>query len=170
MSKKSLFGKLKRRSGNEEVSLQITSMADIFTILLVFLLKSSSTGAVSINPSQGLLLPQANASQPVPEALKIEVSQGAIQIEEKPVASLKDFQFETGDIRKDGVSSNLEKHLELARKRQSIIAKANSDVQVDAKILVIADSRTPYKTLKTVLASAAIHGYTDFKLVVAKDQ
>lgn len=169
MKKFGLFGKKKNR-GSEDVALQITSMADIFTILLVFLLKSSSSGAVSINPTQGLLLPQANSSQPAPEALKLEVSEKGILIEEKSVAQLKNFEFDPADIRKDGVSSHLDQHLEMARKRQSVIAKANSDVQVDGKILVIADSRTPYKTLKTVLASAAIHGYTDFKLVVAKDQ
>lgn len=166
--KKFKFSSKKR--GTEEMALQITSMADVFTILLVFLLKSFTTGAVSINPSQGLLLPNANASQPAPEALKLEIAEKGISIEEKSVAPLSGFEFTPTDVRKDGVSQSLEKQLEIARKRQTLIAKANSDVQVDAKILIIADQRTPYKTLKTVLASAAIHGYTDFKLIVAKDQ
>ncbi|NDG85844.1 MAG: hypothetical protein EBX52_12520, partial [Proteobacteria bacterium] len=37
--------------------LQITSMADVFTILLVFLLKGVSTDAITITPSASLRLP-----------------------------------------------------------------------------------------------------------------
>jgi biopolymer transport protein ExbD len=43
-------------------------------------------------------------------------------------------------------------------------------VKVDPKILVIADQRAPYQTIKSVLASAAVHGYTDFKLAVVKGE
>jgi biopolymer transport protein ExbD len=49
-----------------------------------------------------------------------------------------------------------------------LIAQSNSDVKADKKILIVADQRTPYATLKTVFASAAQNGYSDLKLVVAK--
>jgi hypothetical protein len=55
MSRRKSF--LKRRAPHEEMSLQITSMADIFMILLVFLLKSLSSGTIQIAPSKGLQLP-----------------------------------------------------------------------------------------------------------------
>jgi hypothetical protein len=49
-----------------------------------------------------------------------------------------------------------------------LIAKANTDVKVDSKVVVIADQRVPYITIKSVLASAAVQGYTDFKLAVVR--
>jgi hypothetical protein len=56
------------------MALQITSMADIFTILLVFLLKSYSTGALDIAPSKGMKLPEVQLATGSVEALKVEVS------------------------------------------------------------------------------------------------
>jgi biopolymer transport protein ExbD len=157
----------KSRHTNEEMSLQITSMADIFTILLVFLLKSYSTSALAIQPSKGLALPQAQAEEQAVEALKIMVSESSIEVEGQPVATLDHFAFDAKDLQ-NGASQTLNQALEKERKRQLLIAQANSDVKVDSKIIVVADQHVPYSTLKTVLASAALQGYTDFKLAVAK--
>ncbi len=167
MKKKSLF---KKQRQNEEMALQITSMADIFTILLVFLLKSYATSAVNIAPTSGMQLPEAQAGESAVEALKIEISQSAVQVEGKPVATLHEFKFEPQDLQGNGSSKTLSSALERERQRQILIAKNNSDVKVDAKIMVIADQRTPYSTVKSVLASAALNGYTDFKLAVVKPE
>ena len=161
-------GLIKNRAQNEEMTLQITSMADIFTILLVFLLKSFASGAVNITPSNGLLLPQANAGEASIEALKVEIAKDGVLIEGKPVAVLKQFAFDASDLQANHVSQSLSKALDHERQKQIRIAKANTDVKVDAKIMVVADQRAPYGTVKSVLASAAVNGYTDFKLAVVK--
>lgn len=164
----SLFNK-KRQPASGDVSLNITAMADIFTILLVFLLKSFSTGVLSITPSTGLTLPQAQADEASIEALKVEISENAIVVENKPVTPLQAFNFNSKDVESNGALKSLDDALKIERKRQMVIAKANSDVKVDPKIIVIADQKTPYSTIKAVLASAAVNGYTDFKLAVIKD-
>ncbi len=156
----------KKRAQSEEMSLQITSMADIFTILLVFLLKSYSTS--SITPTRGMLLPQAHAAVAEAEALKVEVDPDSVLVEGQPVAALVNYRFKPGDLMGNGASKSLQSVLAQSRNRQLLIAKANSDVKVDPKILILAGKEAPYSTIKTVLASAALHGYTDFKLAVAK--
>lgn len=163
--KKGLF---KKSHQSDEMSLQITSLADIFVILLVFLLKSYATSAVTLSPSQGLMLPQAQASEASVEALKIEISETTVSIEGQPAAKLNAFRFPASDIRQNGSSGALAKVLERERQRQLMIARTNSDVKVDPKILVVSDQRVPYTTVKSVLASAALSGYTDFKLAVVK--
>lgn len=151
--------------GSQDVSLPITSMADIFTILLVFLIKSYSSGSLSISPSAGLQLPVAEAAADQIEALKVEIGKTAINIEGQPVVSLNDFVFPEKDI-KGGVSESLSQSIQRYRERQKWITQANSDVKMDSKLVLIADQNAPYRAIKSVLASAAIHGYTDFKLVV----
>ena len=89
--KKSPFKTARRE--NEEMALQITSMADIFTILLVFLLKSYTTGAMSISPSSGVKLPSAIVGESNIEALKVEISDGSVEVEGKPVATLDHYIF-----------------------------------------------------------------------------
>ncbi len=163
----SLFRK-KRNRPSEEATLQITSMADIFTIILVFLLKSYATSAVDITPTKGMLLPEAHAADAPVEALKVEISADAVQVDGAPVNTLTEFQFNPKELLTNGSSRLVSAALSRKREIQTAIAQANPDVKVDSKILIIADQRTPYQTIKTVLASAALHGFTDFKLAVVQ--
>lgn len=157
---------VKRKRPSEDMSLQITSMADIFTIILVFLLKSFASGSLNITPTAGMQLPTAGVEGVPVEALKIEVSEKAIQVEGRPVVELENFRIKKDDIGSQGGSRSLAGELEKERKRQVAIAQANTDVKLDPKVVVIADKRVPYTTIKSVLASAALNGYTDFKLAV----
>lgn len=165
--KGSFLGKKKKMSA--DTSLQITSMADIFMILLVFLLKSYASGSIEITPSPGIQLPSAKTEDVTNDALKIEISEGSVLVESKPVAEIDKFLFKSSDLLDSGASRSLSKALEIERKRQSLISTANSDVKTDARVIVLADQRAPYATIKAVLASAAVNGYTDFKLAVINE-
>ncbi len=167
--KKVPIWKRRRAHQSDEMALQITSMADIFTILLVFLLKSYSSSSLAIQPAPGTQLPSGHPAEANLEALKVEITQGSVLVEGQAVAQLNGFDFNPADVGAGGVSQSLSAALEKERKRQLLIAQSNSDVKVDPKIIVVADQRVPYSTIKGVLASAALNGYTDFKLAVAKE-
>ncbi len=157
-----------RRSGGE-MSLNITAIADIFTVLLVFLLMGFSSGTVNIVPSAGLNLPGSNASASQIEALKIEISRTSIQVETKPILTLEDYRARANEVGADGTLRALNEALKVERTRQIALAGANSDVKLDARVVLIADKKVPYSTIKSVLASAAVQGYTDFKLAVVTE-
>lgn len=166
--KKKLFKK--KHAQSEEMALQVTSMADIFTILLVFLLKSFASGSMTLSPTAGLLLPSAQADAGFLEALKVEITESTVLLEGQPTITLKDFALPPGELNPNGTSKTLSSTIATERERQKVISQANPDVAVDGKILVVADERTPYSTIKAVLASAAVHGYTDFKLAVIQKE
>lgn len=158
--------KKRRPQVSGDMELQITSMADIFTILLVFLLKSYATSAINITPTPGMLIPEAQAAESPAEALKVEISENAVTVEGQAVARLTHFEFAGDDLQANGASKTVSESLEKERKRQLLIAQSNSEVKVDAKIIIVADSRAPYSSIKSVLDAAAVQGYTDFKLAV----
>jgi biopolymer transport protein ExbD len=160
----------KKHAASGDMELNITAMADIFTIILVFLLKSYATGAIDIAPTKGLLMPEAEAAFSKVEALQVEVSEASVLIDSKPTAQLTNFSFPSSDVRRNGSSFVLSKVMESQRRRQISLAKADTGVKIDPKIMIIADQRVPYKTIKTVLASAALSGYTDFKLAVIRKE
>lgn len=166
MSKR--YGKKNRVSS--EMALQITSMADIFTIILVFLLKSFAVSPVNISPPNGMMIPEAQAMPLNKDALKVEITQNGVQVESKPVATLQNFRFAPGEVLSNLSSQSINTVLEKERKRQELISQSNVDVKMDSKILVIADKRVPYVTVKSVLASAALNGFTDFQLVVVQKE
>ncbi len=151
-----------------DVSLQITSMADVFIIILVFLLKSYATSVVNISPAQGMKLPQAHLLSEPTEALQIQISANSIQIENKPIVPLENFQFQAGELQSGSVSKTLNTALATEKERQKLIAGSNTKVKIDAKVLIIADQHTPYSTLKSVLGSAALNGFSEYKLVAVK--
>ncbi len=139
------------------MSLQITSMADIFTILLVFLLKGISTDALAIAPSAGTRLPLGHNSTTIPDtALQVELGEAGILIEKEFVAGYRDFE------------GALSKRLEVERKKQDLIASKNDAVKNDGQVLILSDSKVPFSTLKRVLKALSAYGYSDVKFAVVR--
>ena len=167
---------LKRSAMKQDMELQITSMADIFTILLVFLLKSFSTSVTSISPSNEITLPSAKGGDEMVDVLKIEITPTVITLDDKPVTQLQSFRFEQSDIEVNRTSRSLNQSLIKEKKRReqaraiSSVADPSDGSTDTRKLMVLADEKTPYAILKSVLTSAANVGFIDFKLVVIEDQ
>jgi biopolymer transport protein ExbD len=160
---------LRRKKGKEEMDLQITSMADIMIILLIFLLKSMAAGTSTVSPPAGLMLPEASAhAAPIEEMTKIEISQGAVLIDGEPVTNLREFEFSPGDLEQDGTPRSL--NAVLVRKHEAESKRAPAEAGGEIRMLVLADQRTPYSTLKTILTAATQHGFAGFKLVMVGSQ
>ncbi len=181
--KKVRWKKMKR--GSQEMALNITSMADIFTIILVFLLKSFSAEGSSLTPTLRLELPSAKRGEQVAEALKVEISADAIQVDGKVAAKLRSFEFDPSEVTQTGIHGGVEEAVAAARAKHPLPKQADAvsaaalagsgapvvkAAPVDNNVTILADHKTPYNTLKTVLASAANHGYVNYKLVVVKEE
>jgi biopolymer transport protein ExbD len=159
------------------MTLQITSMADVFTIILVFILKSSSMGVSNVSVSNGTKLPSAVHSEAMVEKLKLEISPDAVILDGEPVAKLAQLRFEGADLESDGTSRSLNTALIAQRQKRdpaSAPGTSGNDAQAPAEhdrmLMLLADERTPYATLRTVMDSAANQGFARFKLVVVEDK
>lgn len=158
MATRTFKRKFARKKGpsSTEMSLNITSMADIFTILLVFLLKSYAVGALEVQPSRGLKVPVAIHSDTAEDRLKVEIAETSVQVDGDSVVTLKDFEPAQGSEAMGPLAQALvDKRASLAESSQG-------------KLLVIADSRAPYSTLERVLKTAAQQGFGDLKLAVVR--
>ncbi len=153
-----------------EMTLQITSMADIFTIILVFLLKSFAGGNMTVTPDPSTQLPQAASGSETTNALTIEINEKGVLVDNEPVTELTAFRFPASELLPNGLSKSLDVSFDRQRKRRELISKSNPDVKADGRLLVMADKRVPYLTLKSIISAAAVHGYSDLKLVVVKKE
>ncbi|MEK6705690.1 MAG: biopolymer transporter ExbD [Bdellovibrionota bacterium] len=151
---------------NEDMSLQITSMADIFIIILVFLLKSHATGTMNVTTPAGMSLPSSHIQDASVEGLKITISKTSVQMEGDHIAELDNFLFTKPALQPGGPSNPLAKAFGQVRKRQ--LANTKPTATGESRIIIIADKRAPFSTIKTVMASAAMNGYTDFKLATVR--
>lgn len=159
----------KRKKLPSNFKIQITSMVDMFVILLVFLIKSYSTSPVQINPSNDIRLPASITSTGPVDVLKLMVSKKGIFVEDKKI-----LDFETpGVLAKKDVDPSDQKFItqlfkaldEQAKKTQAISAK-NETVKFEGKILMQADRDLEYSLLEKVMHTSSIAGYSEVKLAV----
>jgi biopolymer transport protein ExbD len=167
------FGKyMERRSSPSTFKIQITSMVDMFVILLVFLLKSYSTSPVNINPSDKLTLPASTSMKDPVDVLKLVVSKEGIFVEDKKVIDFNDGKLNIKDV---DVSDTqfiraLYTELDTQAKKSRGIASVNDTVEFDGKVLMQADRSMPYELLRKVMYTSMMAGYSDVKIaVMSKD-
>lgn len=152
--------------------IQITSMVDMFVIILVFLLKSYSTSSVDIAPSADLKLPISSSYQNPEEVLQMMVSQKGIFIDDKRIVEFD----ESGQIAKkdlDGSDGSfiptLFHELDGKAKATRDLSSVNDTVEFDGKVLVLADKLLPYSLLQKVMYTSMLAGYSDVKLAVVSN-
>lgn len=148
--------------------IQITSMVDMFVILLVFLLKSYSTSPVNVTPSPDLTLPASSSTKDPSEILKLVISKSGIYVDEKRVVEMKDGMLTQADVDASDTQfiRALYTELDEQAKKSRTIASKNTELEFDGKVLMQADRTLPYDVLKKVMYTSMMAGYSDVKLAV----
>lgn len=157
---------LKSAQTSKPVTLQLTAMVDMFTILVVFLLKSMSVTAIKTPPDE-LRLPTSYAGEEPQEALLIQVAPTYITVNDKKLISM-----EKGQLLKKDIAPNdlyliplLEKELLAeAEKSKKIEETTNSLIKFKGTVFIQADKELDYGTLKRVLYTSSVAGYGDLRL------
>lgn len=167
------LARLRRRQTEGTFALQITSMIDIFTIMVFFLLKSYATSSVvNTGPSSEIRLPSSISDSAMVESLKLLVSKNGIFVDDKKVLELKD-----GKVGPESVEANdpqflrpLFEALDKEAEKSKGIAAVNEAVKFEGKIVVQADEGLNYELLRKVMYTATLAGYNDLKLAAIKPE
>lgn len=152
--------------------IQITSMVDMFIIILVFLLKSFSTSPVNITPSEHLRLPQSTATTNPVDTIKLIVSKSAVFVEDVKIVDMIN-----GNVDKNQADPTdkkfiraLYEELDKKARKSKELAKINDTVEFDGRVLMQIDRHLPYAALEKVIYTSMLAGYYDVKFaVVSKD-
>lgn len=146
--------------------LQLTAMVDMFTILLVFLLKSYSTSSVQLAYTDGLVLPISTAVVEPKEAVKLVVTTMGIYVEDEKVLDLQAGQLMSGDKdpKDDKFIKGLYEALDDHAKKARDIASQNTTYEFKGDIIVQADQSLNYHMIKSVMYTSMLAGYANIKL------
>jgi biopolymer transport protein ExbD len=169
MGRRKVLSRYIEKRGSGTFKIQITSMVDMFVILLVFLLKSYSTSPIQVNPNKDLTLPSSSSStDPAADALKLVVSEKGIFVDDKKIVDLQNGQLAAVDSdSKDPLFIRiLYNELDEQAKKSKAIAKVNDTVEFDGKIMMQADRELPYELLQKIMYTSSLAGYADLKLAV----
>ena len=146
---------------NSTFTLNITSMTDMFTLMLVFLLQNFAATTVEIKTPDGLALPSSNTSKNPILSVQIAVSKSEIRVGEKVVARIQDREIASQDI--DPQDTNFIQPL--FKELQVIALDPNIKKDEKNQIMLQADQDLPYQTLRKVMYTASMAGFPQVKLV-----
>lgn len=147
---------------NQSFTLNITSMTDMFTLLLVFLLQTYSTAEVRVEPDQNIRLPSSIIDNNLINGVKINLSDKYLKVEEKEVAQLSNYDFAPGTLDQN----DPQMIRPLFKELDAIFKEKSTEKHIkDGVILLQAEKSIPYSTLKKVMYTASMVGFTQVKLI-----
>jgi biopolymer transport protein ExbD len=156
--------KLRRRPEAEHFGLNIYPMMDMLTILLVYMMAIFATSsAAAVQESSELRIPYSTSKVELTEALAVQISRSGVAVDGEPVLELRNGIVDPS--LKQGGSSGflimpLYKTLGEIRDRKKRTAQRFASQPFLGNVQVIADKRTPYRTLSEVVYTL---GQTEFK-------
>jgi biopolymer transport protein ExbD len=144
-----------------KVSLNLTSMMDMFTIILVFLIKTYSTEGNLIQPSEQLTLPTSTIDNPAEVALDLVVSQQWIMVNDEPIMQVK----EISNFRQIEILQPLKSALE----RYAADAKGMEEkfgIPFSGRVIIQGDKKLPFSTIAKVMATCGQSDYPNMRFLV----
>jgi biopolymer transport protein ExbD len=165
------------RRGNNEGTLSITSMMDMMTIILVFLLKSYQTENVSVAASDDLQIPISSAEKSPKLAVNVVVSRKDIVVDGEWVLDLEQSveggndQLVVPDDEKRGqlIAKLYDMMLEKAETAKDLGARTGSDdFDFKGEVLLQVDKRMPFTIVREVMFTAGQAQFSNFRFVVIK--
>lgn len=186
-----MAGKRKRRRRDLAAAAtpSLTSLMDIITIILVYLIKTMASSPISVqDPS--VQLPISSSIESVEDLVVVMIT-GAerrdtgprgekILVPDVPTIVVDDdvimqlsqnFEVPEGELERQFVIRKLKQRLLEVRKMQGVTADITDKGEgFTGKVVFVVDKNVPYRTLSKALVSSAEAGFAEFKFAIVKSE
>lgn len=152
-----------RPETNGSGSVNLISMMDILTVLLLFLLKSYVAGGEVMVPAPGIRLPASTADQPPPTSVVVAIAGGEIMVSGEHAASMSEA------LQSDGLEiAPLSARLQAIQAQQDEIARMRGTKSDPASrtVTIQGDRDIEFKVLQKVMYTLGQNGYENISLAV----
>ncbi len=133
---------------------QLTSLIDVMTILLVFLIQNFSVEGNLITPSNDLTLPQSSVQNRPEMMVSVQVSEDAVMVDGEKVISISEFA-ESEDYMISALFDRMK------------IERGNT---TEPKLMLEADRELPFNIIKRVAFTCNKAGFSDFSVLVYQEE
>ena len=148
-----------KRNKRAVPKLNLTSLMDVFTVLVFFLIFNSSATVETLQTPKQITLPESVVEAKPRETVVIFVGLEEVLIQGVPVARVADIQA-LGNVEIEPIS------VRLAELSDSVIGLSTQAVAESQEVTVLADKSVPFSVLKKVMATCTAQGYTRVSLAV----
>lgn len=159
------LGRSRTRSrGFVPPKLQMTSMMDMFTILLIFLLISFSNDVVRMKIDGNIQLPRSTAKMEYKNNVRLVVSENTLWLEDRVIARIQDGAV-VGLDPDNLQGSALYKGLKACKQKAEQSGNQEADKNL---VLFLCDKRLSFKTINGIIKTAGMAGYPNFQFGVLR--
>lgn len=165
---KSPLIQVKKTRGNRRLKgfkPQLTSLIDVMTILLIYLLKSFSSEGEIITVSKNLILPESSAQKRPELQVTLTVNNNWILAEDTKVADVSEV-LDSDELIIDGLYNWLKTRREATEK----IELYSSKTRFKGDITIQGDKRIRFRLLKKIMYTCGQQGYNNFSLAVRQKE
>lgn len=145
---------------------QLTSLVDVMTILLIYLLKSFSAEGEIITLSKDLMLPESSASKNPEPTVVLTVNNDYILAENINHIANVDDVIASDDL----VIPELAEWLRQRRITTEKIEQYSTSTKFKGDITIQGDKRIRFSLLKKIMYTCGQEGYNNFSLAVQKQE
>jgi biopolymer transport protein ExbD len=137
--------------------ISLTSLMDVFTILVFFLLVNSGQSEILDTPKE-IQLPESAVESRPKETVVVYISPEAVLVQGDPVITMEDLMSTQGAI--EPISARL------AALKNTIIGRSTQVVAASQEVTLLADKSIPFDVIRRVLSTCTGQGYTNISLAV----
>ncbi len=148
--------------------LMLTSMMDMFTIILIFLLFSFSDSPETIKLGKDLELPRSNTEASYNQAIKIVLSKTDLRVEDEVMAEVRNHKL-VGYSSSDEELRSSALFQRLKASREKFVPGEGGAPQVP-HVLFLCDKSHSFKTVNQVIKTAGMAGYPNFQFAVLEEK
>jgi len=146
------------RNRSRVTKMNLTSLMDVFTILVFFLLVNSASTEVLQTPKQ-IVLPASTVEEKPRETVVIFVSSVEVTVQGEPVALVADILAASGQ-NIDAIGARL------AEVSQSVIGIKTQVAAESREVTILVDRTVPFRVVKKVMSTCTSQGYGRISLAV----
>lgn len=146
--------KLRKIPPHEDVGLNIYPLMDVMTILLVFMIMQFAQESANIVQSTEMQIPYSSATTTPAQELPIQISRTEVVVDGRQVLTLRNGMVDPSQKQGGGTGfliTPLHNVMTQHRDRLKLIAARNPSRPFTGTVSIIADNRTPFRTLSEVI-------------------
>ena len=136
---------------------QLTSLVDIMTILLIFLIKSFSVEGNIMTPSPDLQLPVSNSRDHPKVISTIEITQNSVIVEGKIITTVQSIS--------DSKDMEIPQLYTYLHDRKGRYKSTDSEKE----LMIQSDKEIEFNIIKRVMYTSSKAGYSDFTILVIQE-
>ncbi|MDR0518012.1 MAG: biopolymer transporter ExbD [Fibromonadaceae bacterium] len=153
----------KTREYGERVEFSLTSMMDIMTIILVFMIKQVDAEGQLITAAENLVLPNSTSMKvPKEVSLGLVVDQSWVLVDGQQIVQTSIVQ-EQDSLLVEALDAVLKEKREI--EKAALLARGEAD-EGGGNIIVQLDKNTHYDTMYKVMATCGVSGFTNVAFAV----